>query len=205
MTPPLRSPWLPLPTIPRTFRSLSVGVDSRFLFLSILWSPLCGTLCERGENDHDEGPKDVSPRSRDGTRHADLPDLMHASLLTDFCLSFTLVRTCHSSNFRERLSCAFEEVRKPRRETPGWPRMSMNGLWRKKGDARDNVHSGDTNAEMYRDAILLSSRDHADSFDTMQCTLRILSHPCVIHPLAFAARWQHRGAYMKYDAPMYEN
>lgn len=88
MTPPLRSPWLPLPTIPRTFRSLLVGADSRLLFLSILWSPIRSTLCKRGENDHDEGPKNVPPRSQDGTRHAGLSDLMHASLLTD-CLSLS--------------------------------------------------------------------------------------------------------------------
>lgn len=59
--------------------------------------PSRGTeLCERGEIDHDEGPVDAPPRSRDGTRYAGLLDLMHAPLLTDSWLSLSL-RLTHAT------------------------------------------------------------------------------------------------------------
>lgn len=52
------------------------------------------TFCERGKYDLDEGPpEDAPPRSRDGTRHAGLPGLMHAPLLTDRLIPLTLART----------------------------------------------------------------------------------------------------------------
>jgi len=95
MTPLLRSPWLLLPTISRTFRLPSAGANRWLFFFSVSRSPTRDTLCERGEDDHDEGPVDTPPRSRDGTRHAGLLDLMHAPLTDRLSLSLSLAHATH--------------------------------------------------------------------------------------------------------------
>lgn len=65
-----------------------------------------------------------------------------------------------------------------------------------RGSARDN---------WCWDAILLPSRDHADSLNTMRDAPFTSSRIPVIRPLASAARWQHHGVSLKYDAIIYKN
>lgn len=100
-------------------------------FLSALRSPIRGALCERRENDCDEGPENLSPRNRDGTRHAGFPGLMHASLLTDCLVLLSFYPDSHTpliqfpggvkSRSRTKIREGVHQV-----EQPSW----QEGKWR---------------------------------------------------------------------------